>query len=295
MEVRTPDDIFLTLDVSGTVDGLPFMPEMFVFCGKQFRVSGRAVTTCISGGDWPRGFRTNDIVTLENIRCSGAAHDNCQKGCVIFWHEAWLRKAENPILTDADLRGAERLRTRLNTKTSLNTYYCQASELPKITEVLSRWERLAKYFAGLRAGNFSVLQMAKSIGIWLFWKFHRLFFGVSARGHRDATPAENLNLQPGEWIEVKLIEDIIDTLDEKGQNRGLSFSPGMSLLCGERYRVKARIDKIILDGTGKMRQLRNTVCLDGVTCGCAYMGFGASGCARCEFQYWREAWLRRSN
>ena len=51
---------------------------------------------------------------------------------------------------------------------------------------------------------------------------------------------------------------------------------------------KGRLDKIIVDGTGQMRQLRNTVCLEGSTCGCSYMGFGMGGCARCELTYWRE-------
>ena len=59
--------------------------------------------------------------------------------------------------------------------------------------------------------------------------------------------------------------------------------------------MKGRLDKIIVDGTGEMRQLRNTVCLEGSTCGCAYMGFDMGGCSRCELTYWREIWLRRSD
>jgi hypothetical protein len=55
--------------------------------------------------------------------------------------------------------------------------------------------------------------------------------------------------------------------------------------------VKARLDKIIVDGTGEMRRLTNTVSLEGSLCGCAQIAFG--GCSRCEFVYWREIWLRR--
>jgi len=56
-------------------------------------------------------------------------------------------------------------------------------------------------------------------------------------------------------------------------------------------RVKSRLDKIIVDGTGKARKLRNTVLLEGSTCGC--LGLGMADCSRSEFSYWREIWLRR--
>jgi hypothetical protein len=137
--------------------------------------------------------------------------------------------------------------------------------------------------------------MAQSIATWLSWKIRRMFLGEYARGSGESTPAEGLNLQPGEWVEVKPLQSIIETLDERGYNRGLYFSPDMRLWCGRRCRVRGRLDKIIVDGTGQMRQLRNTVCLEGSTCGCSYMGFGMNGCSRCELTYWREIWLRRSN
>jgi hypothetical protein len=77
---------------------------------------------------------------------------------------------------------------------------------------------------------------------------------------------ESLNLQPGESIEVKSMESIKDTLNAQGHNRGLYFSPDMRLLCGRRSRVRNRIDKLIVDGTGEMRELRNTVYLEGSPC-----------------------------
>jgi hypothetical protein len=127
----------------------------------------------------------------------------------------------------------------------------------------------------------------------LFWRLRQIFLGVYPRGTKKSSPQESLNLKPGEWVEVKPIESIIETLDQRGLNRGLQFSPDMRLLCGQRRRVRGRIDKIIVDGTGKMRQLNNTVSLEDSTCGCDYMGFGMGGCARCELTYWREVWLTR--
>ncbi|MEA2649726.1 MAG: hypothetical protein QOG61_2161 [Candidatus Binataceae bacterium] len=297
VEVKPPDEIVQTLDADGASDHLPFMPEMLEFCGRRFRVSRRVFTICFSGGGSPRGFSVDDVVTLESVRCSGVAHDGCQKACMIFWREAWLRKVEDTtVQSQLALRGVNQLRARLKVSSGPKVYYCQASELSKATHHLSRWEKWRRYLSGLHAGNFNALQMAQSIGIWLFWlKIRRMFLGVYARGSGNSTPAAGLNLQPGEWVEVKSMQSILETLNERGDNRGLHFSPDMRLWCGRRCRVKGRLDKIIVDGTGQMRQLRNTVCLEGSTCGCSYMGSCMGGCSRSEFTYWREIWLRRSD
>jgi hypothetical protein len=55
--------------------------------------------------------------------------------------------------------------------------------------------------------------------------------------------------------------------------------------------VLRRADRIIVDGTGEMRSLKNTVFLEGSYCGCEHVAFG--GCSRQEFAYWREIWLER--
>jgi hypothetical protein len=296
VEVRAPEEILQTLDSSGTLAQLPFMPEMLGFCGRRFRVSRRADMTCASipGMSTRRGFTIDDVVTLDGIRCSGGAHDGCQKACMVFWREAWLRKVESATTQfKEDLAASERLGARLKTSTGQNSYFCQASELTKITYSLSRLERVGKYFSGLRAGNFSTWQMAQAIGTWLFWRIHRFFLGVYMRGSNKSSPTESLNLQPGELVEVKSMENIVATLNESGSNRGLVFFPGMHLFCGRRYRVKGRLDRLIVDGTGEMRNLKNTVLLEGVTCKCSYLGFGNGACPRCEFAYWREIWLRR--
>jgi hypothetical protein len=146
---------------------------------------------------------------------------------------------------------------------------------------------------GLHAGNSNALQMAQALRTWLFLKLRRTFLGVRPRGGKGNGGPESLKLRPGEWVEVKSMQSIVETLDERGTNRGLCFSPDMHLWCGRRCRVKGRLDKIIVDGTGQMRQLRNTVCVENSTCGCSYMAFGMSGCSRREFTYWREIWLRR--
>src|SRR5580658_911307 len=213
VELKAPDEILETLDTEGASDRLPFMPEMLEFYGRRFRISRRALTLCFSGPGSSRGFRTDDVVTLDDVRCSGAAHDGCQKGCMIFWREDWLRKVKNTtVQSPVDLPGIDRLRARLKVSNGPKIFYCQASELSKATHPLSRWQRLRRYLSELRAGNFSALQMAQSFGIWLFWKVRRTVLGVYPRGSSESTPMEGLNLQPGEWVEVKSLSSIIETL-----------------------------------------------------------------------------------
>ena len=46
VEVKSKEEILRTLDTNGELDGMPFMPEMFAFCGKRFQVYKRAHKTC---------------------------------------------------------------------------------------------------------------------------------------------------------------------------------------------------------------------------------------------------------
>src|SRR4051812_36241092 len=93
VKVLSKDEILATLDRNGTLDGMPFMPEMFAFCGQRFRVYRRAHKTCDTV--FPvRSRRITRAVHLET-RCSGEAHGGCQAGCLIFWKEAWLKRVDD--------------------------------------------------------------------------------------------------------------------------------------------------------------------------------------------------------
>jgi hypothetical protein len=291
VEVRSAEEILRTLDGEGTLDRVPFMPEMVAFCGKRFRVAHRAVKTCYYGEtSGMRKFPHEDVVLLDQVRCSGADHDGCQKACLIFWKEAWLRRVgeSTPVAISSD---AGALLAGLKTMVSPSKYFCQSSEILRCTIELSKRERFSKALEEVRSGNCGVVEMLLRITVWAFWKARKGVLGPYAKGHGKATPAESLNLQPGEAVEVKPLESIRETLDERAYNRGLFFTPSMSHLCGQTRRVERRIEKIIVDGTGDMRKLRNTVYLEGEQCECSCVAFG--GCPRAEFSYWREIWLRR--
>jgi hypothetical protein len=293
VEVKPPREILETLDADGSLDRLPFMHEMVELCGKRFRVARRVLKTCYYGEtNGIRKFRSDDVVVLDGIRCSGANHDGCQKACMIFWREAWLRRVESANSTAlVQIDGVDQLRNRLKPSKSPTQYFCQASEILNATTELSRWDRIIKCFDEVRAGNYTALAMAMRIASWLFWRSRRMILGEYARGTNQRTPAESLQLRAGEWVEVKPVERIAQTLDPRGHNRGLYFTPDMRRLCGERCQVEKPLEKIIVDGTGEMRKMHNTVYLKGGMCGCIY---ALGGCPRGEFSYWREIWLQRA-
>lgn len=113
------------------------------------------------------------------------------------------------------------------------------------------------------------------------------------RQEKTVTPHcedEVLNLEPGEMVEVKPLEEIVKTLDAKGRHRGLVFTPEMRQHCGKRFRVFKRLELMFDEYHKSQRRLKSTVLLEGNFC----TGTGL-GCDRSCFLYWREAWLRRVN
>lgn len=100
---------------------------------------------------------------------------------------------------------------------------------------------------------------------------------------------EVLNLEVGEWVEVRPLAEIEATLLDKRTCRGLFFMPDMSRFCGQRLRVYKKVKRIALESTGEVKTVRNTVFLEGAICD----GQPVYGCDRSCFYFWREAWLRR--
>src|SRR5262245_47281918 len=91
VEVRTKEEILASLDSNGRLGGLPFMPQMFTYCGQRFQIFKVAHKTCdtVTG---PAGLSLTQCVHL-NLRCDGQAYGGCDAACLIFWKEAWLRPA----------------------------------------------------------------------------------------------------------------------------------------------------------------------------------------------------------
>jgi hypothetical protein len=97
-------------------------------------------------------------------------------------------------------------------------------------------------------------------------------------------------IRRGDLVEVRSADEILATLDERGELEALPFMPEMVPSCGQRFAVSARAervcDTITWAGVGN---IANTVLLEDRRCD----GSGHGGCeAECRV-YWKEAWLKR--
>lgn len=104
------------------------------------------------------------------------------------------------------------------------------------------------------------------------------------------TNSSILNLRVGELVEVRALQEIAATLDDRCRYEALPFMPEMVRFCGRRFRVLKRIDKTCdtIDKTG-MRRMKHTVILDDVRCD----GQSHGGCQAACMIFWKEAWLKR--
>jgi hypothetical protein len=101
----------------------------------------------------------------------------------------------------------------------------------------------------------------------------------------------SLNLRVGEWVDVRSKDEILSTLDKKGQMEGLPFMPQMFQHCEKRFRVFKRAHKTCdtVNQTGG-RRMSNAVHLELRCDGAAY-----GGCQAACLIFWKEAWLKRVN
>jgi hypothetical protein len=328
VEVRSKEEILHTLDSNGQLDGMPFMPEMFAFCGKRFRIYKSAHKTCDTV--FPtRGRRVSQAVHLET-RCDGSAHGGCQAGCLIFWKEAWLKPVKSaatnliPLNTlaangngsscsESAVRGGAQISDPQGGETR---YVCQATALPYATSDLSPWE-IRQYIEDYRSGNVTLAQLFKGMiysgyyylsqagigfGRPMRWLYEKLSWawggsrfpragGEIPRG--EPTPTAALNLQPGELVRVKSHEEILRTITVENKNRGMSWDAEMVPYCGATYRVLTRVSQIVDERTGKMQTMKTPcIILDTVVCQAKYSGCRMF-CPRSIYPYWREIWLER--
>lgn len=171
VQVRSKEEILSSLDTQGRFEGLPFMPEMFQYCGQRFSVYKRAHKTCDTvSGNWA-GRRLANTVHLA-LRCDGQAHGGCQAACLIFWKEAWLKPVEQlsssaessslstfpqhdefiaeSCCTEADVCNATRARDQQ--PNGATRYVCQATKLLDFTTPLPWWDA-RQYLEDYRSGN----------------------------------------------------------------------------------------------------------------------------------------------
>jgi hypothetical protein len=329
VEIKSKKDILRTLDKRGCLEGLPFMPQMFQFCGKQYKVFKRAHKTCDTIGYYRGGGRLlKNGVHLE-IRCDGTDYDGCKAACLLFWKEAWLNPLSDkssikgrhfqgnfPVTNCTELDVLTATRAEIQTDNGDIKYSCQATELLNFTTYVAWWD-FRQYIEDFISGNASIGRIVSGFFFacyyyllkeryrsaipfhWLYDKFQSVRGGCPYPGRRgvipigQTTPSSTLNLLPGEVVRIKSYEEILTTLDKYNRNRGLHFDVELVPYCKGNYRVKCQVDKFIDEKTGKMSFMKTpAVILEDVWCRSRYSQCRLF-CPRSIYSWWREIWLER--
>ena len=319
VRVKTPEAIAATLDDQNCLDKMPFMPEMLAASGGTFRVAARADKTCDTATQ-TGGRRLTDAVHLEGQRCDGSAHGGCQAQCLNFWKEAWLERVDGGEGGDRKPAGsadAEQIHQQLASTAMRSSdgeavYSCQATMLPEYTTPLSPWE-FKQYWRDLTTNKVGLGRMLKVAFLSAYGGLvssgiaHRLWVGIydsiqrirgkqpwpQKTGTLKSTPTGSLGLEVGEMVRVKQLEEILETLDTAGKNRGMRFDAEMVRFCGQTLRVQSRVEKIIHEGNGKMLDMKNPcIILEGSWCSSDWSECRRF-CPRSIYHYWREIWLER--
>ena len=305
VEVKGPLEM-ATLDETGSLDGLPFMPEMVAFCGRRFTVERRTERICDTV-HYSGTRRLLGSVLLEDLRCDGADHSGCQAECRLFWKESWLRKVAATSLAGAPPAVSElaalRARAALNVHRSAGVegkpeerFRCQATDLPGCTEHLKLWNPLG-FTREYTSGNVEIGQFLRVMSRAVVREPMRklgLLDEIHVRGTaRKGDTFPTLGLQPGELVRVKSRQEIARTLSPEGRNKGLWFDEEMLPYCGRVFRVRQRISRFINDQDGKLIELKKeAVTLEGVVCS-GNLSLRRWFCSRAIYPYWRECWLER--
>ena len=291
VEVRSWSEIAGTLDAKGTLENMPFMPEMLAFCGRQYRVSRRAFKTCVDDADMRE---LDNTVFLEDLRCDGKSHGGCAKSCLIFWKEAWLKPAGSTEAASSLRCDGVTQEELMALAGSEGDFFCQSTEIINASAPLPWWHA-KQYLWDLSRNRVSPSKWFKSLFIVFYNKIAHVS-GLKSWGFVAGPGTSNgslppLNLNNGDLVRVKTLREIQTTLDASGKNQHLFFAPAMAEFCGQVMRVRNRVDRIILEGTPRQREIKNTVLLEGAVCD----GVCHRMCPRQSLLFWRECWLEKVN
>jgi hypothetical protein len=298
VQVRSLKEIERTLDSGRTTVGLPFMTEMDEFCGKVLRVHRRV--DHINDMRNKTGLRRmRNTVTLQDVRCSGKYHGQCQAECQFLWKDDWLVRLPRslPHLITSTSRTSSPPPVRAVEQAALpadRKYFCQMTALWEASTALSPLDPRPD-LRTLLSGNVGIVGFLIAVLTRLFNAVQRLRGGVGfpfmpEPAALGVVPLSNLQLKAGDTVVVRRQEEIAQTLIA-GRNRGLWFDRDMVRFCGHPAVVRKRVSRVIHEGTGKMVHMTTPcVMLENV----AATGEFLRLCPQHEYIFWREAWLSRT-
>jgi hypothetical protein len=221
VEVRRKDEILATLDESGSLDGMPFMPEMLQYCGRRFRVGAVAHKTCETARQTWKGRRLQATVHLAGLRCDGSAHGGCQAECTLFWKDEWLTPATDnghgsarlTARTPAPAAGCPEAQLLANTQRASGVdgaeprYSCQATEMYAATQPLAWWD-VRQYVFDAVTGNHSTARVARVLFLaclrWVLsqWDKYQSASDAVPGSHSAGRVWRGLFVAPLRWVLV---------------------------------------------------------------------------------------------
>jgi hypothetical protein len=294
-QVRPRREIEATLDGRRTMAGLPFMPEMEVFCDRAFRVHRRV--DHINDMRNKTGLRRiHDVVTLTGVRCSGAAHNGCQAECQILWKDAWLRRLPNRQRADAIQKpgGSPTIAVQgADSENGDRIYFCQMTALWEASQPMLSID-VRQDLRPLISANIGFIDFLLVVLTRIFNIVQRLRGGVDypfmpAYPLKGQSPSAKLRFDAGDAVVVRKKDEIARTL-VNGRNKGLWFDRDMIRFCGKRAIVRKRVSRIIHDSSGKMVVMKTPcVMLEDVIATGEFLRL----CPQHEYIFWREIWLTR--
>ena len=308
VQLRPPAEILASLDEAGALDGMPFMPEMLAFFGGTHTVEARVARACDTIGY--TGVRNpRNTVILDDLRCDGVGHGCCQAQCRIYWKEAWLVTASEHGATGepqqdgayVELKRVAAENARASGSVAETTVFrCQATELVRASEPVGWWDPRS-LLGEVAGGNVGPWKFIAAMSRIVIEEIARRLHLIPRTSHpfppRDAAEpilaAEPRGLHVGQLVQIRRGNEIRSTLDIRGKNKGLWFDREMKLYCGRTAHVKAKVERFIDEGSGRMIELAtDAYILDGVVCQ-SYRSDGRWFCPRAIYPWWREAWLEQ--
>jgi hypothetical protein len=168
---------------------------------------------------------------------------------------------------------------------------CQIPCLPRMADGLAEVgpQPLAKRLKRALAvpWNYYVKRWLKQLYRFLMDARVKFFMGGSSSPEPRSKSA---NLQAGDWVRVRPLEDIQETLNPWKELKGCAFLPYMVDYCGTTQQVLQPVERFLDERDYKVKKAKGVVLLEGVIC----RGTPVFGrCDRCCHLFWREEWLEK--
>jgi len=297
VEVKSWDEIRATLDDSGCLEELPFMPEMRSMCGKRVRVF-RNVHRLFDYRKTRRMRQMDRAVLLLRAVCDGSNHGGCEAMCHSIWKSDWLRRpdqreSEVSRPRSPGLRGADSTRDGLTVapRDTAERYVCQLTCLHAGSRA-TKQSSVTQLLLPLISGNVALSAYAIGCLTYLFNEVQHWRQGVGFPVFDDSPTGatiEDLCPAVGDAVRVRSSSEIRATLNDHSMHRGLWFEPDMLKHCGRQYLVTAEIRRLIDIVSGELLTMKTPAY---VLKDVHFSGERQLFNAQYEPLFWRGAWLR---